>query len=273
MAPGVVADLVPGRVDLDQQLGVDLGVQPLDEEGRAEPARCELAEQRRQHPGRGRVVAQLGVGNLGAELDFGRLAEVVEGEAERAAAPAGPAAQSSSRAGLQRSGSRRACSRAQRKWCWAEASRIGKLRRPARAKRRDRGAVSVRTLRTLRDPPGPEHRVVGGELRVAQALGFVEHRHAVVQRPGPGLEVDGDPGDPDAGVEGGDALGDPPAAGGGDQAHRDQERPERRRPAAPELGLEDQADPGPGLERVVGEEPERRAGGEGAAESHLEVSA
>src|SRR5262249_52320136 len=67
-------------------------------------------------------------------------------------------------------------------------------------------------------------------------------------------------------------LGRPTAARRGDQPQRDQERPQRGRPTAPELGLEYEADPGSGLEGVVGEEAERRAGGERSSQSHIGAS-
>ena len=50
VAPGVVGDLVARRRRSAQQLGVELGVQPLDEEGRAQPAAASSLEQRRQRP-------------------------------------------------------------------------------------------------------------------------------------------------------------------------------------------------------------------------------
>ncbi len=115
------------------------------------------------------------------------------------------------------------------------------------------------------DPPGPEDGVVGGELVLAQALGFVEHRQPAVQRPGPGLEVDGDAGDADARVEGRDPLVPLPSPRRGDQSERDKPGPEGARAPPAELWLEDEADAGAGLEGVVGEEPEGREGGEGAA--------
>ena len=122
------------------------------------------------------------------------------------ARPGAGVAHGSRSAGLHRSGSSRACSRAQRKWWRAEASEIGKLSRPARAEAARPGRVSEARLRGAADEPEPEHRVVGGQLRVGEALGFVEHRQAAVQRPGPGLEVDRDAGDADPGVEGRGAL-------------------------------------------------------------------
>ena len=60
-----------------------------------------------------------------------------------------------------------------------------------------------------------------------------------------------------------------PPLRGGEEPQRDQGSPERVRPAATELRLEDQPDPGAGLEGVVGEEPEGRAGGERTSQSHL----
>ncbi len=81
--------------------------------------------------------------------------------------------------------------------------------------------------------------------------------------------MDGDAGDADPGVEGREPLGPLAAAHRGRKPQRDQGAPEGVGTTAAELGLEDQADAGAGLEGVVREEPEGRAGGEWASQSHL----
>ena len=111
----------------------------------------ELLEQTWQHLECGLVVTQRSIGRQRAHLQFRRLAEVVEGEVERATGAARPERRlaHSRSAGLQRSGSSCACSRAQLKWCFAEASRIGKLSSPAAAKRRAPGRFAAGRLRAL----------------------------------------------------------------------------------------------------------------------------
>ncbi len=82
--PGVEADLVAAAVDLGEQVGVELGVQALEEEGCRQPACVEMVEDPRQGVLRGDVGADLrGVRIEDAGADFGGLAEVVECQAKR----------------------------------------------------------------------------------------------------------------------------------------------------------------------------------------------
>jgi transcription-repair coupling factor (superfamily II helicase) len=80
--------------------------------------------------------------------------------------------------------------------------------------------------------------------------------------------VDGDAGDADPGAEGGQPAGVLAVAGRGAEHRREVGAPERDSAAAGEEGLEDESDPGPGLEGVVGEQPEGRADREEASWAH-----
>ncbi len=83
VAPAVQPDLVAGRGDVAQRLGIELGVQPLDEEGRAQVQRGERLERARQPDGHRGVVADRPL--RGPALEVRRLAEVVEAEQDRVA--------------------------------------------------------------------------------------------------------------------------------------------------------------------------------------------
>src|SRR5919108_707139 len=78
VAPAVIADLVPRSGDRRQRLRIQLGVEPLDEERRAQPRLLEQREDPRQRPRHGEVPAErLALGVLAAR-QLGDLAEVVE---------------------------------------------------------------------------------------------------------------------------------------------------------------------------------------------------
>ena len=78
VAPAVQPDLVAGRRDVAQRVGIELGVEPLDEERRAQvergerPARAAARRSPRGRAGRG-------------ALEVGGLAEVVEAQQDRVA--------------------------------------------------------------------------------------------------------------------------------------------------------------------------------------------
>src|SRR4051794_39799391 len=130
-------------------------------------------------------------------------------------------------------------------------------------------AVRVAQAEGAGDQPEPEHGVVGGQLVFAQSLGFVEHRQAAVQGPRPRLEVDGDSGHADPGTEGGEAPRHLALTQGGGEHQREVSAPEGVGAAPAQERLEDEPNPGAGLEGVVGEQAERRAGCGKASESHL----
>ena len=84
--PAVVGDLVAGGVELAQRVGVQLGVEPLDEERRPQ---LELAEQRedaRQGARDREVAPERPPGRPLAALELRHLAEVVERDADHSAA-------------------------------------------------------------------------------------------------------------------------------------------------------------------------------------------
>src|SRR4051812_24163120 len=83
VAPAVQPDLVAGRRDVEEGLGIELGVQALHEEGRAQVERGEGLERARQPDGHGGVVADRAL--RGAALEVRGLAEVVEAEQDRVA--------------------------------------------------------------------------------------------------------------------------------------------------------------------------------------------
>ena len=72
VAPAVQPDLVAGRGDVAQGVGIELGVQALDEEGRAQVERGERLQRARQPDGDRRVVADRRA--RGPALEVGRLA-------------------------------------------------------------------------------------------------------------------------------------------------------------------------------------------------------
>src|SRR5436305_1677391 len=139
------------------------------------------------------------------------------------------------------------------------------------------GLLGHAQLRPLLVAPGVEGNLVtarvdlaqqvGVDLRV-QALGFVEHRQAAVQRPGPGLEMDGDAGNADPGAEGGEATGVLAVARRGGEHQWEVGGPHRHRAAPADERLKDEADPGPGLEGVVGEQAQGRSSREKSSYSH-----
>ena len=156
VAPGVVGDLVPAAADLPQRLRVELGVEALDEEGGRADSCVARARQQLAGPGDAPWASLEARRAERAELELGRLAEVVEAEAERAVGAAGPAHRALTPRAAPGSSARGrgfACSRAQRKWCRAEASRIGKLSSAGDGEARaSRGAVSVSRLSALAIP-------------------------------------------------------------------------------------------------------------------------
>lgn len=74
--------------------------------------------------------------------------------------------------------------------------------------------------------------------------------------------MDGDAGDPDPGAEGRELPRPLAVAERRGEHQREVGPPEHERAPATEERLEDQPDPGPRLEGVVGEQAQRRAGGE-----------
>ena len=82
VAPAVAGDLVAGGGEPGQRVGIELAVEPLDEEGRADVLRRQHAEQLRQRLADAEVLAQRLPLRPRPALELGRLAEVVEGDGD-----------------------------------------------------------------------------------------------------------------------------------------------------------------------------------------------
>ncbi len=151
--PGVVGDLVAGRGDRAQRPGVELGVDALGEEGRGQIALGQLLQQRRQSRGGARCLVD---------------PEVVEAEAERAAGAARPGGTPASVLEQRRAPALRFALRLLARPAEVMAGR-GEQDREAEQAGEGEAARAARRLgreaERAGDAPGPEHGVVGGELR------------------------------------------------------------------------------------------------------------
>jgi hypothetical protein len=80
VAPAVAGDLVARGGEPGQRLGVELAVEPLEEERRTDVLRSQHAEQLRQRLADAEVLAERPALRPRPALELGRLAEVVEGD-------------------------------------------------------------------------------------------------------------------------------------------------------------------------------------------------
>jgi hypothetical protein len=80
----VQRELVTARSERLDRRGIQLAVQRLEAERGVQAEGVELVQQPREHRGRRRVTAERALVRPQAALEVGRLAEVVEGQRQRA---------------------------------------------------------------------------------------------------------------------------------------------------------------------------------------------